>query len=159
MQIISGRLALFTERGWWYPNNPNTLGIYPDGSAVTKYSVTPVREGGVTKYRTPDWDISKNYLEGAGRNFSFWSHINGSTGATASGSSVVLGYRCRPDSGVTHVYAGNLRTAGTSISGSSGTAFVNISSPLIAPFMGVEVQMSDSRTSIDMTVDVRLVIE
>ena len=158
MKIISGNIALHASGATVTPGQPNDLGVYPSGDKITYYTIDAVRESGQTKYRTRDMDLT-SFSDVPYNGTSFWSHINGSTGGSISGASIAIGYRVRPTSGVTPFTAPNkLRISGTSISGSSGTAMVNYT-PLIGPFMQLEIIALAYHATGDMSVDYNLIIQ
>jgi hypothetical protein len=102
-----------------------------------------------------------NGLFGKNSRFYFWSAIAGSTGAGGpSGSSVYITYRGIPFSSTSGVYSANrLRTGGSSVSGTSGTAGTVISSPLVSPFWQLEVAYVKCNTTMDMEVNYSMLIE
>ena len=134
------------------------------GGYVSGYTAQDItRSGGVTRCHSKPMDLSRYRTLGMHRNFSLWTHINGGNGnnGTALGNKgVTVAYQaCYASSGATWYTAGVLRGSGTSISGSSGTYFANIASPLIAPFWRFEFSWAVSQVTSDLTVDYALMVE
>jgi len=160
MKIFEGQLSslytgLFTQPDFDKTVNGNYIKTYTSPSIV--------QEGGVTKIRTKPFDMSKYYTLGVNRNFTLYSHINGSTMVDGGGgASISIGYQvASKSSGATWTtVAGKLRIGGTSISGTSGTAVASITSPVMMPFWRLEfTALKTSHSTADMTVDYALVVE
>ena len=159
MKIFKGQLSDI-----WTPTiTPDGFDhVSPAGGYVTTYAGQGVvREGGVTKVRTKPFDLSKYYTYD-NRYFSLWTHVGGSNGnqGAVQNKGVTVAYQaCYTPSGATWLTIATLRASGTSINGTSGTAYANVSTPLIGPWWRLEFSYARAHSTADMTVDYALCVE
>lgn len=156
MQIFSGSVEVYTGRV-----TPSYYSIA--GKVRDHYMATLERKSGVTMVYLEPFDMTRIAAVGQPlRYYSFYSHINGNTQADgASGSSIWISYQMRSrESGASWVFAPNkLRTSGTSVSGSSGSALTQISEPVTAAQWRLVFAYKKSNTTADMVVDYSLMVE